>query len=201
MTTDPAPAPRRYAKGEARRTAILEAALEVFATAGYRNGGLREVAAKAGLTHAGVRHYFPTKLELLHAVLGWRDEEAIRRMSSLDDPIGVLRQWIDAARYNQSAPRMVELQVALAAEATSADHPLHDYLRERYEFAVGFLSGTFAALAARGELADDVDPESAARGLIALTDGVQTQWLLDRDHVDMVALVSSGIQRLVTVEI
>lgn len=201
MSTDQTPAPRHYAKGEARRTAILEAALDVFATAGYRNGGLREVAAKAGLTHAGVRHYFPTKLDLLHAVLGWRDEQAIRQMSSLDGPVGVLRQWIEAARYNQGAQRMVELQVALAAEATSPDHPLHEYLRERYEFAVGFLRNTFAALAERGELAEGVEAESAARGLIALTDGIQTQWLLDRDHVDMVALVRTGIQRLVTVEI
>lgn len=201
MSTDPSPAPRRYPKGEARRTAILEAALEVFATAGYRTGGLREVAAKAGLTHAGVRHYFPTKLDLLHAVLGWRDEQAIRRMSSSEDPLEVLSQWIEAARYNQGAQRMVELQVTLAAEATSSDHPLHEYLRERYEFAVAFLRDTFTALQTRGDLVAGVDPESAARTLIALTDGVQTQWLLNRDGVDMVALVREEIQRFLTVEI
>jgi len=68
-------------------------------------------------------------------------------------------------------------------------------------FAVAFLRDTFTALQARGDVVADVDPESAARTLIALTDGIQTQWLLNRDGVDMVALVREEIQRILTVEI
>ena len=170
----------------------------MFATFGYRNGSLRDVAAAADITHAGVRHYFPTKAELLQAVLNWRDEQAIRRMASTDEPFGVLRGWIEAAEHNQNAPHMVELQVSLASEATSPDHPMYTYLLERYDFAVAFLTSAFADLDRRGMLSPGVSPDTAARTLVAVTDGVQTQWLLRRERVDMGGIVRGHIERLLS---
>ena len=41
-----------YAKTPERRAEILDAALEVFADAGFRSGSLREIADKAGMSQA-----------------------------------------------------------------------------------------------------------------------------------------------------
>jgi hypothetical protein len=39
---------------------------------------------------------------------------------------------------------------------------------------------------ARGEIRRDADLEAASRRLVAALDGLQTQWLLDPDEVDLV---------------
>jgi AcrR family transcriptional regulator/DNA-binding XRE family transcriptional regulator len=58
---------------------ILEAATRVFVSRGFHAAGMREVAAEAGLSVAGVYHHFPSKQRLLAALLdftmaeiGWR---------------------------------------------------------------------------------------------------------------------------------
>lgn len=58
---------------------ILEAATRVFVRRGFHAAGMREVAAEAGLSVAGVYHHFPSKQRLLAALLdftmaeiGWR---------------------------------------------------------------------------------------------------------------------------------
>jgi AcrR family transcriptional regulator len=58
---------------EERRTAILEAALRVWAKRGFDGTSLSEVAGEAGLTKGTLYLYFPSKLALL--------EEAFRRYS------------------------------------------------------------------------------------------------------------------------
>ncbi len=77
MTTkDVGRAARRgpYAKSEERRRTILDAAHEVFAAHGYRGGSLQDVADKVGLSQTSLLHYFPSKRDLLMAVLERRDE-------------------------------------------------------------------------------------------------------------------------------
>jgi hypothetical protein len=56
-------------------------------------------------------------------------------------------------------------------------------------------------MASRGQLAADVDPGSAARSLIALIDGLQVQWLLDRTSLNMADEVRRYLRPLLTVEL
>ena len=58
-----------YAKTAQRRLEIIAAAAATFSDFGFRDGSLRDVAQRAGITHAGIRHHFPTKVDLLMAVL------------------------------------------------------------------------------------------------------------------------------------
>lgn len=210
MTTDetasPDPRPRTgrrgsYAKTEATRLTILEAALEVFAQGGYRAGSLREVAARVGMSEAGLLHHFPSKSALLAAVLGRRDEHAYAFVpfeETGNDPMETLRGLVRLAAYNASVPGVVELYCVLSAEATAPDHPAHDYFVSRYVWSTSRIASTFAALAERGALRPGVTPASAARSVVALMDGLQVQWLLDRDSVDMAADLRDHFTRLVT---
>ena len=124
-----------YAKSEATRAAILDAALAVFAESGYRAGSLREIAQRVGMSEAGLLHHFKNKSELLMAVLDRRDEHAfdITRFNEVDG-IERLRGLVRLAAYNASVPGVVELYCTLSAEATSADHPAHAYFLNRYEW-------------------------------------------------------------------
>jgi AcrR family transcriptional regulator len=175
-----------YAKSEQTRTAILDAALKVFAESGYRSGSLRNVAERVGMSEAGLLHHFPNKSALLAAVLERRDEQTQDQFDfAPEHGRELLRSLVRLAAYNASTPGVVELFCTLSAEATSAEHPAHEYFQQRYTFTCRMIRGGFEEIAARGELRSGVAPAAAARGAIALMDGLQIQWLLDRDSVDM----------------
>ncbi|CAH0226244.1 TetR/AcrR family transcriptional regulator [Microbacterium sp. Bi128] len=200
--TDRPRTPRRqrgeYAKSEGTRQAILDAALEVFAEAGYRSGSLREIAQRVGMSEAGLLHHFPRKSALLQAVLDHRDELA-RAIVDFDDDDGVetLRNLVALARHNASVPGVVELYCAVSAEATAPDHPAHDYFRRRYEEVRTSVGRAFERIAAAGRLASGVNPGRAAVSTIALMDGLQVQWLLDPTSTDMAEALAEYFRAMV----
>lgn len=193
-TTAPRRARGEYAKTKERREAILDAALEVFAEGGYRAGSLREVAQRVSMSEAGLLHHFPNKVALLQAVLDRRDEMS-RKLVPIegDDGAALLRGLVRLAAHNASVPGVVELFCTLSAEATSPDHPAHAYFVRRYNYTRHNITRAFASLAAVNRVTAGLTPERAAITLIAMMDGLQVQWLLDRDVVDM----AETLQRLI----
>lgn len=180
-----------YAKSEATRQAILDAALEVFSQSGYRAGSLREVAQRVGMSEAGLLHHFRSKSALLMAVLDHRDDLS-RALVDFDMPDGVsaLRGLVTLAEYNASIPGVVELYATLSAEATSPTHPAHAYFVRRYEEVRESVTASFQRAADAGRLLPGVDPGRAAVATIALMDGLQVQWLLDPSSTDMAGALS-----------
>jgi AcrR family transcriptional regulator len=187
-----------YAKTGAKREAILDAALEVFAESGYRAGSLREVAQRVGMSEAGLLHHFRSKSALLQAVLDRRDDLS-RALVDFDLPDGVasLRGLVTLAEHNASIPGVIELYCTLSAEATSPDHPAHAYFVQRYEFVRTSIGGAFERIAASGRMSSDLDPHRVAVTTIALMDGLQVQWLLDRDSTDMAAALAEFFRAFV----
>jgi len=57
------------AAGLDRRCALVEAAFQSVARAGFEGLRLREVAAAVGIDHSTIHHYFATKQELVNAVV------------------------------------------------------------------------------------------------------------------------------------
>jgi AcrR family transcriptional regulator len=191
-----------YAKTSARRREIVDAAVEVFSSGGYHKGSLRDVSDRVGLSQAGLLHHYPSKDSLLEAVLNWRDDDA---SAFLGDPLpqglDLLRGLVRLAEYNASTPELVRLHVILSAEGTLAEHPLHEYFVNRHRQVIDMAKAAFERVRADGRLAPDVDPGSAARSVMGLMDGLQVQWLLDREGVDMAAHLRHYIRSLLTVEL
>lgn len=191
-----------YAKTAQRRRAILEAGIEVFSASGFRSGSIREIADRVGISQAGLLHHFSSKYDLLAAVLEFRDDQDALRVHA-DQPRGLesLRGLVSLVEHNAALPGLVELHCTLSAEATSPTHPAHAYFIRRYRWVVGFTGDSLRQMQAKGQLAVGVDPESTARSLIALMDGLQVQWLLDRDSLDMAQEVRSYLRPLLTVDL
>ncbi|WP_062205165.1 TetR/AcrR family transcriptional regulator [Demequina salsinemoris] len=189
-----------YAKGDLRRAHIVSTALRLFADAGYERTSMVQVAAAAGLSRAGLLHHFPTKDDLLAAVLEERDRlDDARHFDHLDpaDPLGWLANLIRLTAFNATQPQLVRLFAALSAEASSPDHPAHDYFVRRYATTRTAYARVVAELVRQGLLAPGVEPDGLEIELIAFTDGVQIQWLLD-PSVDMAGLLRRRITQLVT---
>ncbi|MGW2052114.1 TetR/AcrR family transcriptional regulator [Streptomyces sp. NPDC001858] len=189
-----------YAKGRARRAAIIHTAAEHFAQKGFGAATILEIAAACDISRAGLLHYFPDKEALLRAVLVDRDAEdraRFRPYVGLPEGLGVLRGMVDLAGHNQLMPGLIELFVRLSAEASDPDHPAHGYFVERYD---RIRRGTARALwqaHEAGHLRRDVDPDTAALRLTALMDGLQAQWLFDRT-IDMAQEVRAAIFNVMT---
>ncbi|MBD8610299.1 TetR family transcriptional regulator [Frigoribacterium sp. CFBP 13729] len=193
----PAAPPGRYRKGVAKREAILEAALPVFGKVGFHGASLREIARSCGVSHQSLMHYFATKDELLMAVLRRRDE---RLRQHFDDEGGMrLAELVALAEYNVDVPAVISLFITASAEATSSDHPAHDYYADHYDRIIGSTSAYLAVAEAHGWLRDGFTAESAARVVLAVQDGLQLQWLYRRDEVQVADLMRLVIGTVVTV--
>ncbi|MEV5970929.1 TetR/AcrR family transcriptional regulator [Streptomyces sp. NPDC051921] len=172
------------ARSEERRTEIVRAALEVIAERGYRGASLGAVAERVGLTQQGLLHYFPTKEALLVAVLEERDRWDT---SGARDPgkwrLDLMESLVE---YNAMRPGIVQTFSALLGESVTEDHPARAFFTERYtqvrENMAEVLRAEFGE-----ELPGGLTPERAAPLLTAVMDGLQFQWLLDPEAVDMPA--------------
>jgi AcrR family transcriptional regulator len=175
-----------YAKSLITRGAILEAALEVFGQLGFRSGSLKNVADRVGISEAGLLHHFRNKTALLQAVLELRDDEA-RRLYEFppDDGRGTVRGLLQLAAYNETTPGAMELYCVVSAEATDPSHPAYQFFQNRYEFLRTLIGDALTQIGEKGELRPGIDAASAARGLIALWDGLQVQWLYERGSFSM----------------
>ncbi|MEU3480928.1 TetR/AcrR family transcriptional regulator [Streptomyces sp. NPDC033753] len=177
-----------YAKTSAKRQKILEAALAAYEEAGSRSVSVRDIAQRVGMTDAGVLHHFGNREGLLTAVLEARDAEAV---ASFGDPIENPPAALEILAHNAATPGLVKLFVDVAAAAAEPEHPAHDFFIRRYERYRDGLSGMLARTAGSdtpAAPADRSEPDAdwAARVLLAVTDGLQLQWLLKPD-IDMAA--------------
>ncbi|MEP7762686.1 TetR/AcrR family transcriptional regulator [Sanguibacter sp. 25GB23B1] len=206
MTSEPAPVARSprsggYAKGRATRLEILETATTLFGELGYRSASLREISARVGISHPGLLHHFPTKESLLAAVLAHRDEVD---EAAIDADLATGMDFFEAlarvVERNAARPGIVELFSALSAEATSPDHPAHEYFRRRYADLLGRLTRELEQRAAAGALPPGTAPVDGARTVVALMDGLQVQWLFESGdegaQVDMAAVLRAHVATL-----
>ncbi|MFD0306177.1 TetR/AcrR family transcriptional regulator [Streptomyces sp. NPDC127119] len=188
----------RSPEARQRQQDILHIAMDTFAARGYNNASLAEIAERAGLTQAGVLHYFRSKSLLLTSVLELRDDTDIEQLGT-ERPQGLrfLHHLVETARRNAEREGIVRLYAVLSAESVTDDHPVQGYFRSRYAGLRGFVADALTETCRLGD--GEADAERAliaANAIIAVMDGLQIQWLLDPAAVDMAAsteLVIDGV--------
>ncbi|QFG23065.1 TetR/AcrR family transcriptional regulator [Actinomadura sp. WMMB 499] len=171
-----------------RREEILLAALDVFGERGYTGASIAAVAERVGLSQQGVLHYFPSKDRLLAEVLRLRDERGLDVIALGNSGGTITLDTISAIiDYNRERRGIVQSFTVLSAESVLDDHPAAGFFRARYSESRAWLADLV-----RAECGDDlpggVTPEQAAPLLLAVMDGLQQQWLLSPDDVDMPGL-------------
>ncbi|QCW77538.1 TetR/AcrR family transcriptional regulator [Streptomyces cavourensis] len=173
------------ARSEERRAEILRATLEVIAERGYRGATLGAVAERVGLTQQGLLHYFPTKEALLVAVLEDRDRwDTGGGGRGGEDGAWRLELLGSLVEYNAMRPGIVQTFSALLGESVTEEHPAREFFTRRYTQVRAGMAATLRA--EYGEtLPGGLTPERAAVLLVAVMDGLQYQWLLDPEAVDM----------------
>jgi AcrR family transcriptional regulator len=188
---------RRYATGVATREEILEVAYQLFERKGYDRTSVREIARSTGLSQGALLHHFSSKEELFVEVLrrrdvqnreGQRSRHAAGRSGDAD-AISV-RGLLSVVDHNAQEPGLVRLYVAMSAEGTDVDSPARSFFEERYQWLRTEVAADIRRQQERGEVSNELDPAAVASLLVAAADGLQIQWLLDPDGLDMGALLA-----------
>lgn len=175
-----------------RRGQIIRVTTRLIAERGFWGLSMQDVADGCGLTVPGLLHHVGSKDGLLLAVLDHRDAEDGRALAadlafdaSLDDLPAVAARGVDLRRVcaalvrrNASQPEIVRLFAVLEAESLAPDHPAHGYFAARQAQVLAAFTALATGVTDR--------PESLARQVIAMMDGLQIQWLRDPAGTDLV---------------
>lgn len=91
-----APSPTRIQKKN--RAAILEAALEVFSTHGFRGTTVDQIATEAGLSKPNLLYYFPSKEAIFNELMSGLLDTWLDPLRSLDpdgDPLQEILSYVE----------------------------------------------------------------------------------------------------------
>jgi AcrR family transcriptional regulator len=174
----------RTAHGEMQRRSLARIAYELIAEGGFERLRTREVAARAGINIATLHYYFPTKEDLVRAVVERLDEEFAathdpaagpNSNSPLDELRTDLADGLDQVRVSpQTWVVWFELLMrslrdpSIRALVQEAEAHWRDHIRSY--LTAGVQQGMFRA---------DLDTAAASAGLVAFINGSALQALTD----------------------
>lgn len=186
---------KREQTRQRRRDELAAIAYAEVAAKGLEGLRVRDVAAAAGINHATLLHYFPTKSALLDAIIDhllaqFMTPAAGPRPASGQSLAAVLTHELDDIQARlRHTPEIFAVLTDL--QGRSLRDPAVRASLDRLDAAwTGYLAGLIRAGIEAGECYPDVDPESAAALLAAIFRGVSLQaalgrpedigWLLDQ---------------------
>ena len=145
---------------QARKSTILRAAVDIFASKGYHGCRIADVAKQAGVAYGLVYHYFRNKDELLQAVFQQSSDwlftnlkAVIERGGTVPDVIRGITSWcFNAYREDPRAMKVLVLQVARGPALPGQT------IQSKFVEIIQLLIQMFTAAIARGELRKDLDP-------------------------------------------
>ncbi|MDE0545963.1 TetR/AcrR family transcriptional regulator [Microbacterium sp. C7(2022)] len=190
--------PRRrgpYSSTPARRAQIVRAALASIAEHGYERASLRDIAARAEVTHAALLRHFASKDDLLLAALAQRDaddEEFARHIMESRVPA---ERVLSGVLENEFAhPEQGRNWLAVTVAATNPDHPAHEFFVARRERMRSHLSSRRFGTDADGE---ELSADDKVTMLMAMIDGLRIQALMEPDH-DVLPLLEIFMRLIAT---
>jgi AcrR family transcriptional regulator len=157
------PTPVRADAGPRGR--ILDTALTLMSQLGSSGTSMRRLASACGLNVATIYHYFPSKADLLRALIEERrygerlatEEPAIDTALPPGERLVVFLRWVAERTLNEEVVLRLLLGEALRGDATARDTAV-GLLAELDVGLAAWLAGGFPELAARG-----ITPELGAR--------------------------------------
>lgn len=164
------PKPGWRRRPEARPDDILDAALDAFVKKGFSGATVAEIARGAGLSQGALYRYFPSKEDMLRALIRRSVTPVAAHAASLmenaeDDPAGALRMAVSFMGEAMSDPRRFAVPRLIIAEAGNFPELAEFYREEVIEVGLGALQRLIRAGVTQGQFRD-VDPQAAARSII-----------------------------------
>ncbi|OUC95747.1 TetR/AcrR family transcriptional regulator [Streptomyces swartbergensis] len=175
------PAGRRERQRQRLRTAILDAALELFTEQGYAATTIDQIAERADLARRTVFNHFPRKRDMLDVWAAERRELVTARLAQ-------------ASAQRAPARRQLELQMDALAEANEQDPRMARVISSGWLSELGTFDSPFPVFESirdsvrfgqeGGDFRSTVPPETVAEALSACYTDTLQRWLQSRQHDD-----------------
>lgn len=184
-------------RSEETRTRILQAALNLFSRLGYETDSVEDICVEAGVSKGAFYHHFPTKqavfLQLLHDWLDGLDAQFAQAREGAKNAAQILMQMTAALPgifrdADRRLPMFLEFWTQASRDQAVWQMTIAPYRRYRDYFAglmeQGIAEGVFRP----------VEPQVAARLIVALAVGMLLQGLLDLQEGDWQAITTETMR-------
>ncbi|GAB4504874.1 MAG: TetR/AcrR family transcriptional regulator [Anaerolineales bacterium] len=182
-------------RSEETRTRLLEAALKRFANHGYNAASVDDICADAGVSKGAFYHHFPSKQAVFLALLdGWLEtiDLGLKAAHQETVPETLLRMTAVLpavlASADERLPMFLEFWLQASRDEAIWQATIAPYHRYQAYFAAliqaGIEEGSFAP----------VDPQAAARTVLAMAVGFLLQGLLDPRGANWETIVREGME-------
>lgn len=170
-----------YAKSALRRQQIIDQALDVFNELGSDRTSLRSIADALGVTHPVLRHHFGSRERLFLEVLRQADTRGREKLVGESDRSAA--GFASAlAQVVMGQPGLMPLYVTMIARALERENAdSRPFFAERFRDMRREVVAILQEGQASGVVRGDIPVESTAAVIVAISDGLSTQWLIDPD--------------------
>lgn len=154
------------------REALVDAARDLFASAGFAATSLRQIALAAKVTPALAHYYFSDKAGLLDAVVEQRVGPLVQKMGAAviaagPDPVAAIRAFVHA--YTATAANNPWLPQLVVREVLSEGGTLRDTFPQRFSGGLAtLLTGLVVAGQKRGDFRADLVPAEIVMSIVSL---------------------------------
>ncbi len=163
-----------------KRRHILEAAVEVFAKAGFHKSRVSDVARAANVADGTIYLYFKSKDEILLCIFEEAMAEMIEaveeKLDTLDDPFEMLRTFtefhMDRVERRRSVAKVLQVELRLSNTF------MRQYKPTKLKQYLDIVGRIVEDGQARGLMRNDVNPIIVRRALFGALDEIAMQWIL-----------------------
>jgi TetR/AcrR family transcriptional regulator, fatty acid metabolism regulator protein len=175
-----------------KREAILAAAIKVFASKGYFNSKVADIAAAAGIADGTVYLYFKSKDVILHSIFDRAMSEFIaegrREIESIPDPVHRLTRIAELHLERLGADR--DLAIVFQVELRGSIKHMQEFSAAGFAEYLDIIRKTIDDGQRAGLLRTEVKPVVAAKILYGALDEMVTNWVLSKKAYPLAPMAS-----------
>ena len=163
-----------------KREAILRAAIKVFASKGFFNSKVADIAGEAGVADGTVYLYFKNKDDILHSIFDRAMAEFIaegkKELAGLGSPEARLKRIAELHLERLGADR--DLAIVFQVELRGSTKFMQEFSASGFAEYLDIIRQTFAEGQKAGVFRNDIKPVVCAKILYGALDEMVTNWIL-----------------------
>jgi TetR/AcrR family fatty acid metabolism transcriptional regulator len=165
-----------------KREAILRAATHVFASNGYFNSKVADIASAAGVADGTVYLYFKSKEEILHSIFDRTVDEAIAKareeLAQIADPREKLRRLAHLHLEGLGADR--DLAVVFQVELRGSTKFMEEFSAAGFASYLGLIRATIEEGQQAKVFRKELNAKVVSKILFGALDEMATNWILSK---------------------
>lgn len=163
-----------------KREAILRAAIKVFASKGFFNSKVADIAGEAGVADGTVYLYFKNKDDILHSIFDRAMAEFItegkKELEGIESPIDRLHKIAELHLERLGADR--DLAIVFQVELRGSTKFMQEFSAAGFAEYLDIIRQTFQEGQKAGVFRNDMKPVICAKILYGALDEMVTNWIL-----------------------